>query len=95
MPLIQLTRRGRSDDSRAFSTVCTKVAGLLLAFVEQASSSPLTNGNSVGGGTISRSATMHLVGTGRVNLVIFSTCLHRLARVVALPTHPCNQDHNN
>jgi hypothetical protein len=37
---------------------------------------------------------MHLAGAGRVNLVNYSTCLHRLTRVVASPAHPCNQDDN-
>ncbi len=46
-----------------------------MVFVEQALSSPPTNG-----GTISMSAEKHLVGVVRVNLVNFSTCLHRLAR---------------
>ncbi len=35
---------------------------------------------------------MHLVGAGRVNLANYSTCLHRLARVVVLPMRPGSRD---
>jgi hypothetical protein len=66
-----------------------------LAFVERALSSLLTNGSSGSGGTIARSPLMHLAGAGRVNLVHYVTCLHRLARVMALPTHPGDQDNND
>jgi hypothetical protein len=54
-----------------------------LAFVDQALSSLLTGSGSGGGGTIARSALMHLVGAGRVNSINYSTCLYKLARVVA------------
>ncbi len=68
-----------------------------MAFVEQASSSlPINGGSGSGsGGTIARNATTHLAGAGRVNLVNFSTCLHRLARVAATPTHPVNWDNSD
>ncbi len=70
------------------------MVGLLLAFMERASSSPPTNGGSSGGSapgsTIARSAAMHLAGAGRVNLVNFSTCLYGLARVMVSPVHPSN-----
>ncbi len=38
---------------------------------------------------------MHLAGVSRVNLVNNSTCLHRLARGVALPMSPGNWDDND
>jgi hypothetical protein len=49
---------------------CANAVGLLSAFVEWASSSPPTDGNSGcggggGGGTMTRSAATHLVGAGR------------------------------
>ncbi len=75
-----------------------------MVFVEQAFSSPLNEdggGGSSGsgsscssGGIISRSALMHLAGVGKVNLVNYSTCLHRLARVVASLAHPGDRDDN-
>jgi hypothetical protein len=45
---------------------CTNVVGLLLAFLEQASSFLPTNGGSGsgGGGTITRSTLTHLAGMG-------------------------------
>ncbi len=67
-------------------TVCAKTVGLLLVFVERESSS-LPNNGSGGGSTITRSTLTHLAGAGRVNLASYSTCLKRLARVVALPAH--------
>jgi hypothetical protein len=63
--------------------------------VEWASFSPPNSGGGNGSGTIPRSALMHVAGMGRVDLVNYSTCLHRLARVVALPTHPSNWDDND
>ncbi len=92
LPPTQPARRGWSNNVRAFiawQTACANATGLLLAFVERMSSSLLTNGGCGGGsGTITRSAMTHLAGMGRVNLVNFSTCPHRLARVVVLPVHP-------
>jgi hypothetical protein len=38
---------------------------------------------------------MHLVGVGRIDLVNYSTCLHRLARVMTLPAHSGNWNNNN
>jgi hypothetical protein len=38
---------------------------------------------------------MHLAGVGRVNLVNYSTCPHRLARVVVLSTHLVTREDNN
>jgi hypothetical protein len=38
---------------------------------------------------------MHLAGASRVNLVNYSTCLHGLARVVALTTHSSDRDNND
>jgi hypothetical protein len=68
-----------------------------LALVERASSSLPTNGGGGGGsgGTIARSATTHLVGASRVKSVNYSTCLHRLTRVVVLPAHPGNREDND
>ncbi len=71
------------------------MVGLLSEFLQRALSSLPTNSSGGGGGTIARSALTHLVGAGRVNLVKYSTCLHRLTRVVALPAHPCDWDDNN
>jgi hypothetical protein len=53
-----------------------------------------TKGGGSGGSTIARSAAMHLAGMSRVNLVNYSTFLHKLARVVALPVHSGNWDNN-
>ncbi len=58
-----------------------------MAFVERVLSSLPTGGGSCGGGsgsggTIARSTVTHLTGASRVNLVNFSTYLHRLAKVV-------------
>ncbi len=75
--------------------MCTNVARLLLVFVERVSSSLPIDSSGSGSSTIARSARMHLAGMGRVNLVNFSTYLHRLARVVAMPMHPVNRDDNN
>ena len=61
--------------------------GLLSTFVEQALSFPLTNSGSNGGGIIARIPLTHLAGTGRGNLVNYSTCLRRLTRVLASPIH--------
>ncbi len=58
-----------------------------VSIVGQASSSLPINGGGGGSGTITRSTLMHLVGIGRVKLVNYSICLHRYARVVALPAH--------
>ncbi len=70
------------------------MVGLLVTFVKRASSFPQNNGGRGSGSTIPRSALMHLAGAGRVNLLNNSTCLHRLARVVALSVHPGNWDDN-
>jgi hypothetical protein len=72
------------------------MVGLLLAFVECVLSY-LPNNSGGGGGSsiIARSPLMHLEGTGRVNLAKYTTCLHRLARVVALPVHPSGQEDND
>ncbi len=75
--------------------VCANAVGLLLAFMEWMLSSPPTNSGGGSGGTIRRKALMHQVGAGRVNLINYSTCLHRLARMVASPAHPSNQEDNN
>ncbi len=75
--------------------MCANAVGLLLAFVGRAFSSPLTNGGGGGGSTIARSSLMHLEGVGRVDLVHYSTCLRRLARVVASPVHPGDRDNND
>jgi hypothetical protein len=86
MPPMRPARRGRSDDGRVLNaqkTACGNGAGLLSAFVERESTSPPIDGG--GGGTIARSAAMHLAGVGRINSVNFSTCLHRLTRVAAIP----------
>ncbi len=91
-------RRGRSNNVRAFNawkTACANATGLLSAFVEQASSSPSINGGSGGGSTKASSPAMHLAGVGRVNLVNFSTCLHRHTRVVAMPAYPVDWGGNN
>jgi hypothetical protein len=91
-------RGRRTNNARAFNarqTACADTVGLLSACVEQALSSPSNAGGNGGGGTIARSTLMHLAGAGRVNSANYSTCLHRLARVVALPTHPGSQDDNN
>ncbi len=37
----------------------------------------------------------HLAGAGRVNSANYSTCLHRLARMVALPAHPSGRNNND
>jgi hypothetical protein len=71
------------------------MVGLLLACVEQASSSLSNDGSNSSNGTIARSALTHLAGTSRVNSAKYSTCLHRFARVVALPVHPGYRDNNN
>jgi hypothetical protein len=104
LPSMQPSRRGWSNELLAFNawkTACTDVAGLLSAFVEQVLSSlPIecsgsSGGGSGSGGTIARSATMHLVGAGRINSVNYSTCLHRLARVVTTYTHLVNWEDIN
>jgi hypothetical protein len=90
--------RGQSDNAQAFNTwqtACTDTVGLLLTFVERASSSPPNNNGYGGGGTIARSALTHLAGTGRVKSANYSTCMHRLARVVASPMHPGSRDNND
>jgi hypothetical protein len=69
--------------------------GALLVFVEWALSSLPTNSSNGSGGTIARSALTHLAGMGRVNSVNYSTCLHRLARMVALSAHPSGLVDNN
>jgi hypothetical protein len=92
---MQPAGRGRSNKAQAFNalkTACTNTVGLLLAFVDRASSSMPINGGDGSFGTIAWSARMHLVGAGRVNLVNFSTCLHRLTRVAATPAHPFDRD---
>jgi hypothetical protein len=38
---------------------------------------------------------MHLAGAGKVDLVNYSTCLHRLTRVMASPTHPSDREKDN
>ncbi len=79
----------------ARQTACTDAMGLLLACIERALSSPPNASGNGGSGTIAKSALMHLAGTGRVNSANYSTCLHRLARVVALPTHPGGPEYND
>jgi hypothetical protein len=75
---------------------CGDGVGLLSACVEWVLSSPSNSGGGNGdGGTIARITLMHLVGVGRGNLANYSTGLHRLARVVALPVPPGSQDDNN
>jgi hypothetical protein len=81
--------------SNAWQMACANAVGLLLVFVEQMLSSLMNNGSGGGSSIIARSTLTHLAGMGRVNLVNYSNCLHRLARVVALPVHPSNQDDNN
>ena len=82
-------KRERFDAARAFNsrlTTCDDASGLLSAFVERASSSPIKeNENEV---VVSRSAATHLAGAGRINSVNFSTCLHRLAKIVSSSTPP-------
>ena len=98
MPPTVLAGRGRSKDAQSFKdrqTACANAVRLLLAFVERALSSPPNNGGNSNNGTIARSALMHLAGRGRANPANYSTCLHWLAKVVALPTHPGGQDNNN
>jgi hypothetical protein len=90
--------RGRSDDVQAFNAqqmACANAVGLLLVCVEWASSYLPNDVNNSISGTIARSLLMHLAGASRINLANYSTCLHRLARVVALPAHPDGQDDNN
>ncbi len=74
---------------------CTNPVGLLLAFAESALSSLPANGGGGSGGNIARSPLMYLAGAGRVDSVNYSTCLHMLARVVALPAHPDDRDNND
>jgi hypothetical protein len=74
---------------------CANAVGLLFACLEQMLSSLSNNGSDSGGGTIASSTLMHLAGAGRVKLVNYSTCLHRLARVVALPAHPGGREDKN
>ncbi len=69
--------------------------GTPLVCMEQAWSSLLKAGGDGSSGTIARSTLTHLVGAGRVNSANYSTCLHRLSRVVALPAHPCGQDNKD
>jgi hypothetical protein len=90
--------RGPSNNAWAFNvqqTECADAVGLLSVFVEWALSSLPKDGGDGSGSTISRSALAHLAGMGRVNSANYSTCLHRLAWVVALPVHPSGQDNNN
>ncbi len=79
----------------AWQIACADAMGLLLACVEWASSSLPDNGGNGGGGTIARNALTHMAGAGRINSANYSTCWHRLARVVALPTHPGGWDNND
>jgi hypothetical protein len=83
LPPTGLARRGRSDNVRAFNAqqmVYPNAVGLLLVFVQRVLSSLPNKGSNGGGGTIARSALMHLAGVDRVNSAKYSTCLHRLAR---------------
>jgi hypothetical protein len=62
--------RGRSDNTwtlNTWQTAYTNAMGLLLALVERASSSPLINGGSGGGGFIARNPLAHLGGAVRVD----------------------------
>lgn len=80
-----------ADGTRAFNTkltTCNDVASLLSAFVERTSypASTTIEGNYRKDTETSRtrsSATTHLAGAGRINSVNFSTCLHRLAKIVS------------
>jgi hypothetical protein len=74
---------------------CADAVELLSAFVERALSSLPNDGVDRGGGTMARSALMHLAGAGRVTSANYSTCLHRLVRVMALPAHPGGWEDNN
>jgi hypothetical protein len=97
-PLPSLLPAKPSDNVGAFNVqqmVCANAVGLLLAFVEWASSSPPNNNGGGSGGTITSSALTHLMDVGRVKLVNYSSFLHRLTRVVASPTHPSYQDDND
>ncbi len=90
LPLTQPAERGRFNIAWAFNAqlmACTNALELLSVFVEWVLSLISTNGGRGGDGTITRSPLMQLAGTGRVNSVNYSTCLHRLARVVASPVH--------
>ncbi len=92
------TGRGQTNDAQAFNAwqmACANKVGLLSACVERALSSLPNGGGNGGSGTIARRALTHLAGTGRVNLANYSTCLHRLARVAALPAHSGGRDNNN
>jgi hypothetical protein len=56
---VQLAGRGQSNDARAFNAqqkARADVAGLLLAFVEQAPSSTLTNGDGSSGSLLKAAA---------------------------------------
>jgi hypothetical protein len=65
----------------------------LLAFVERVLSSPPNDGSNGGRSTIAKSFLTHLTGTGRVNLANYSTCLHRLIRMMASPAR--GRDNND
>jgi len=68
---------------RAFNsrlTTCDDASGLLAAFVERASTSSKDKDDGI---VVARSAATHLAVVGRINSVNFSTCLHRLAKVVS------------
>ncbi len=89
--------KGQSEGVQAINAwqmACTNTGGLLLVFVEQVLSFLPNEGGDVSIGTIARSTLTNLVGAHRVNLESYSICLHRLARVVALPTHPGGQTIN-
>jgi hypothetical protein len=95
---VRLARRGRSNNVWAFNaqkTVCAKGVGLLLVFVEWVLSPPPNDNSNVGRSTIVKSSLMHLMGMGRVNLANYSTCLHRLIRMMALPAHLGSRDNND
>jgi hypothetical protein len=95
-PSSSRVKRERFDAARAFNsrlTTCDDAAGLLSAFVERASSSPMKGNED--GDVVARSAATHLAGAGRINSVNFSTCLHRLAKIVSSTTTPEKSDNGD